>query len=52
MLAKALHLSINKPLISITYDFYTKITVIIDMPHLQEITHKHTNNIVTYMIKS
>jgi hypothetical protein len=43
-LAKDLHLNINKQLLSVTYDFYIKIIVIIDMHHLQEITHKHTSN--------
>jgi hypothetical protein len=44
MLMEFLHLNINKQLLSITYDFYIKITVITDMHHLQEITHKHTRN--------
>ena len=44
MLTEALHLNINKQLLSLTYDFYIKIIVSTDMHHLQEITHKHTSN--------
>ena len=44
MLTEALHININKQLLSVTYDFYIEITVTTDMHHLQEITHKHTSN--------
>ena len=41
---EALHININKQLLSVTYKFYTEITVTTDMQHLQGITHKHTGN--------
>jgi hypothetical protein len=43
-LVKALHTKINKQLLSVTYDFYTEITITTDMQHLQGITHKNTCN--------
>jgi hypothetical protein len=43
-LAKALHININKQLVSIIYDSYTEIIVTTYMNHLHRITHKHIGN--------